>query len=185
MSNSMITEIVISNAMKQLMSLKSFNDISVNDIINESGISRKTFYYHFLDKYDVVNRIFKTDVVDSILDITTLDNCDASLKLCQYIYDNKIFYTNAVNVTGKNCFIEYLNKLTRLQVEKLTNQSCKSRIIDTADKDFMIDFFYNAFVGVLITWINSGMKDSPEVIVKRWKTITDKSLENYVNIMAK
>jgi hypothetical protein len=58
-------------------------------------------------------------------------------------------------------------------------------MIDKDDKEFMIDFFYNAFVGVFTTWIISGMKDVPEVVVKRWKAITDKSLENYVKIMAK
>ena len=176
----------IADSMKQLMKSKPFDDISVNDIINKCGVSRKTFYYHFFDKYDVVNWIFKTDVVDSILESTTLDNwADGSSKLCRYIYDNRTFYTNAVNVTGKNSFKEYLNNLTRMQVEKLTAQACGSRIVDKADKDFMIDFFYNAFIGVLTTWINGGMKDTPELIVKRWKTIADKSLENYVEVMAK
>lgn len=186
MSTAMITEMAIVSAMKQLMQFKSFNNISIKDIINECGVSRKTFYYHFRDKYDVVNWLFKTDIFDTVLDSTTLENwADGSLKLCQYIYNNKAFYTNAINVTGKNSFKEYLNTLTRLQVEKLTTQACRNRIVGEADKEFMIDFFYNAFVGILITWINDEMKDTPEVIVNRWKTLTDKSLENYVNVMAK
>jgi probable dihydroxyacetone kinase regulator len=186
MPSAKITQTVIANAMKQLMKVKPFDDISVNDIIKECGISRKTFYYHFKDKYDVVNWIFNTDVVDSILESTTLDNwADGSLKLCRYIYDNRAFYTNAVNVAGQNSFIEYLSNLTRLQVEKLSAQACGNLTVDQEDKDFMIEFFYNAFVGVFTTWINSGMKDTPETIVKRWKAIADKSLENYVKAMAK
>lgn len=186
MSNTRITQTAIANAMKQLMKIKAFNDISVKDIIDQCGVSRKTFYYHFFDKYDVVNWIFKTEVVDSILESTTLESwVEGSLKLCRYIYDNRAFYRNAVNVTGKNSFIEYLSNLTRLQVEKLSDQACGNRTVDKEDKEFMIDFFYNAFIGVLTTWINSGMKDTPEIIVKRWKAIADKSLENYVNIMAK
>jgi probable dihydroxyacetone kinase regulator len=186
MSNANITQAAIANSMKQLMKIKPFNDISVSDIINNCGISRKTFYYHFKDKYDVVNWIFNTDVVDSILESTTLDNwAEGSLKLCRYIYDNREFYTNAINVAGQNSFTEYLNNLTRLQVEKLSMQACGKYTVDKDDKEFMIDFFYNAFIGVFTTWINSGMKDTPEVIVRRWKTIADKSLENYVKAMAK
>lgn len=186
MPSAKITQTAIANAMKQLMKVKPFDDISVNDIIKECGISRKTFYYHFKDKYDVVNWIFNTDVVDSILESTTLDNwADGSLKLCRYIYDNRTFYTNAVNVAGQNSFIEYLSNLTRMQVEKLSTQACGNRAVDQNDKDFMIEFFYNAFIGVFTTWINSGMKDTPETIVKRWKAIADKSLENYVEVMAK
>ncbi|MDV3429674.1 MAG: TetR/AcrR family transcriptional regulator C-terminal domain-containing protein [Bacillota bacterium] len=186
MPNANITRAAIANSMKQLMKIKPFNDISVNDIIKESGISRKTFYYHFKDKYDVVNWIFYIDVVDSILESTTLDNwAEGSLKLCRYIYDNRKFYTNAVNVTGQNSFTEYLNNLTRLQVEKLSVQACGNCTMDKDDKEFMIDFFYNAFIGVFTGWINSGMKDTPEVIVRRWKAISDKCLENYVKVMAK
>jgi AcrR family transcriptional regulator len=47
MPSAKITQTVIANAMKQLMKVKPFDDISVNDIIKECGISRKTFYYHF------------------------------------------------------------------------------------------------------------------------------------------
>lgn len=186
MSTMGITQTAIANTMKQLMKSRAFNDISVNDIINECGISRKTFYYHFKDKYDVVNWIFRTDVVDSILESTTLENwAEGSLKLCRYIYDNCAFYTNAVNITGQNSFIDYLNNLTRLQVEKLSAMACGNFTIDDADKEFMIDFFYNAFVGVLSKWVKGGMKDPPEIIVGRWKAIADKSLENYVKIMSK
>lgn len=186
MPNAQMTQMAIINAVKQLMKVKSFHDISVNDIIKECSISRKTFYYHFLDKYDVVNWIFKIEIVDSILESTTLDKwTDGSLKLCQYIYDNRTFYTNVVNVAGQNSFIEYLNNLTRLQVEKLSIQACGDRTMDKDDKEFMIDFFYNAFIGVFTTWINNGMKDVPEAIVKKWSAITDKSLENYVKIMTK
>jgi probable dihydroxyacetone kinase regulator len=186
MPNAKITQTAIANAVKQLMKAKPFNDISVNDIIKECGVSRKTFYYHFLDKYDVVNWIFNSEVVDGVLESTTLDNwADGSLTLCRYIYDNRIFYTNAITVTGQNSFIECLNNLTRLQIEKLSVEACGNRTIDKDDKEFMIDFFYNAFVGVLTSWINSGMQEVPEIIVKKWKAITDKSLENYIKIMAK
>jgi probable dihydroxyacetone kinase regulator len=186
MPNAKITQTAIANAVKQLMKAKPFNDISVNDIIKECGVSRKTFYYHFLDKYDVVNWIFNSEVVDGVLESTTLDNwADGSLTLCRYIYDNRIFYTNAITITGQNSFIECLNNLTRLQIEKLSVEACGNRTIDKDDKKFMIDFFYNAFVGVLTSWINSGMQEVPEIIVKKWKAITDKSLENYIKIMAK
>ncbi|MFB6466764.1 TetR/AcrR family transcriptional regulator C-terminal domain-containing protein [Cytobacillus sp. Hz8] len=186
MANAKMTETAIANAMKKLMKVKPFSDISVNDIIKECDVSRKTFYYHFRDKYDVINWIFNTDVVDSILESTTLNNwADGSLKLCRYIYENRTYYTNVVNIVGQNSFIEYLKNLTRLQVEKLSTQACGHLKIDKDDKDFMIEFFYNAFVAVFTTWIKSGMKDTPELIVKRWKAIADKSLENYVKIMAK
>lgn len=59
MSNANITKEAIANTMKQLMEETPFDHITTADIINRCGISRKTFYYHFQDKYDLVNWIFQ------------------------------------------------------------------------------------------------------------------------------
>lgn len=186
MPNSKITKSIISDAMKQLMKEKLFSDISVSDIINRCSISRKTFYYHFADKYDVVNWIFYTEMFDSILESTTLENwIEGSIKFCSYMYNNKKFYTNALSVNGQNSFTEYLNNLTRMQVEKLCTEACGNKSINKDDKSFMIDFYYSAFIGILTAWIKNGMKDSPELIVKRWKAMSDKTLENYIIAMKK
>lgn len=44
--------------MKKLMEKKPFSKISVGDICEDCGMNRKSFYYHFRDKYDLVNWIF-------------------------------------------------------------------------------------------------------------------------------
>ena len=41
--------------MKKLMKEKPFAKISVIDICEGCGMNRKSFYYHFKDKYDLVN----------------------------------------------------------------------------------------------------------------------------------
>ena len=43
--------------MKELMKRKSLEKITVSDIVQNCGLNRQTFYYHFQDKYDLVNWI--------------------------------------------------------------------------------------------------------------------------------
>jgi len=182
MSNSIITKSAIACAMKQLMQKIPFDRISTVDIVKKCGISRKTFYYHFQDKYDLVNWIFSIEIIDGILRSTTLDNwMEGSIKLCCYVRDNKAFYTNAINANGQNCFIKFLYNLTEKQITMLCKEACSQRIMATDDLKFLIDFYYNAFIGVFTAWIKSDMKDSPEIIVRRWICVVDKSLEHYVN----
>ena len=181
MSNGTITKQAIAAVMKELMQNIPFDHISTGNIIEKSNISRKTFYYHFKDKYDLVNWIFKSEIMDDILESTTLNNWqEGSLKLCRYVQGNRAFYTNAINTTGQNCFIKYLYNLTEKQITSLCKEACKEKAIAADDLKFIIDFYYNAFVGVFLTWINNDMKDSREVIVNRWKYAVDENLERFI-----
>ena len=184
MSNANITKDAIANAMKQLMEEVPFDHITNADIIERCGISRKTFYYHFQDKYELVNWIFSVEVIDGILKNTTIDNlAECYLNLCHYIQDNKIFCTNALNASGQNCFIQFLYGYVEKQINILCKDAIDEKILSSDDIKFLIDYYYYAFIGVFKTWVNSDMKDSPELMVKRWVSLVSKNLEHYICAM--
>ncbi len=181
MPSANITKKVIADGIKHLMQTIPFDRITTADIIAESGISRKTFYYHFRDKYDVVNSIFTSEILDSILESTSFENwLEGSYKFCHYIKENQVFYTNAVNASGQNCFIKFLRKLTEKQVYKLCNDAIDRQVLSKDDYDFLVEFYYHAFIGVFTLWVRQDMKETPERIVDRWAGVTNKSLENYI-----
>lgn len=49
------TETKILEAFNRLVCTGDFEQLTVNDIVMEAGVSRATFYRHFKDKYDVMN----------------------------------------------------------------------------------------------------------------------------------
>ena len=57
MSDSNFTKNALAQSMKNLMRRRPFEKISVSDICVECGINRKSFYYHFRDKYDLVRKM--------------------------------------------------------------------------------------------------------------------------------
>lgn len=54
-ADSNLTKRALAAAMKELMEQMPFSKISVSDIAEQCGMNRKSFYYHFKDKYDLVN----------------------------------------------------------------------------------------------------------------------------------
>ena len=60
---SKITKIAMAQALKKLLILKDLDKITINDISNDCGINRQTFYYHFRDIYDLLEWIFSNEVV--------------------------------------------------------------------------------------------------------------------------
>lgn len=45
------------NGFMRLIKQKDFSDITISDITQEAEINRSTFYYHFVDKYDLIDVI--------------------------------------------------------------------------------------------------------------------------------
>ena len=50
-----LTKDHILSTFNRLLREYQFEDISIKMIIDSSGVSKSTFYRHYLDKYDVIN----------------------------------------------------------------------------------------------------------------------------------
>ncbi|KRN30499.1 TetR/AcrR family transcriptional regulator [Weissella halotolerans] len=55
-----LTDQKIKEAFIQLIEEVGFNKLTISDIARQAGISRGTFYVHYVDKYDLLNKIEDT-----------------------------------------------------------------------------------------------------------------------------
>lgn len=53
------TDKAITNALISLLKVKSFEKITVQDILDETPVTRATFYAHFQDKYEIAERMLE------------------------------------------------------------------------------------------------------------------------------
>ena len=53
-------------ALTRLLKQKDFETISVSDIAKEAGINRGTFYLHYIDKFDMVDKLID-EILQNIL----------------------------------------------------------------------------------------------------------------------
>ena len=51
---SQTTKRALAQSLKKLLQTKPLSKITINDIAEDCGVSRMTFYYHFADIYDLV-----------------------------------------------------------------------------------------------------------------------------------
>ena len=55
---SSITKIALADSLKKLLHVKTLDKITVKDIVEDCGVNRQTFYYHFHDIYDLLGWFF-------------------------------------------------------------------------------------------------------------------------------
>jgi len=162
LADSQITKRVLAEAMKSLMAQVPLAKISVGDIAERCGVNRQTFYYHFKDKYDLVNWIFYTDTIQYIGVLTHKDTWAGALEqLCLYMQANKRFYMNALSTTGQNSFPEYLTQYFHDLASVLYSGPLTRGIINKRQHAIISDYYTFAMVGIITKWAKEGMKDPP------------------------
>ena len=123
--------------------------ISVFDICEACEMNRKSFYYHFRDKYDLVNWIsdFEFFRTPEIADVNSpLDYIE---RLCVYLYANRSFYNRAFKIKGTNSFCEHFREQLSPVIAEL--------ISDNGDdmSDFRLDFYLDAYCGAFERWMRT------------------------------
>ena len=56
------TKTAIKEAFMTLLNKKPFDKITVKEIVEECGINRNTFYYHYEDIYDLLQAVLDDEV---------------------------------------------------------------------------------------------------------------------------
>ena len=54
---------IIANSLLSLNESQSLDSITIKQILEDTGISRQTFYNHFVDKNDLIQSIYDTKIV--------------------------------------------------------------------------------------------------------------------------
>lgn len=166
MPDSHLTKNALSTAMKKLMDKYPMEKIKISDIVEQCSMNRQSFYYHFKDKYDLVNWIFYTEFIESIQ--KSLDKPAGEIidKICEFFYENRSFYSNALRVTGQNSFSEYfvevLHPIIHSQLEEI--------IKDDPNHDFYATFFADAIRVSITRWLLEGAKMPPQKFAELLKT---------------
>jgi probable dihydroxyacetone kinase regulator len=176
MSDSNITKLALANSLKGLMAKNAFSRICVSDIVENCGLTRQAFYYHFKDKYDLMNWIYYTETARLISSYNTVEHwMDGLVDLCNYMRQNKAFYINALNTTGQNSFQEYLHDYIR-DISISIIENLQNAEFEEEKWGFITEFISTAFVGMIVRWANKGMKEEPAEYVTKIRSIFDGSI---------
>ena len=166
--SSLTTKKAISYALKDLLKTNPFSKITINDIAASCNINRQTFYYHFLDKEDLVEWICKEEIG------SVLDNQDTikswqekflsifALMLKEKNFIINIYHSVSLEILRKNLY-EMIYPIIYSEIE----EQVKEKNLTKQDKVFIANFYKYAFVSIVLEWIGKGMEEDAEIIVNK------------------
>ena len=166
MSEAAVTKKIIADGFKVLMEKKPFEKITISDITDSCGLNRQTFYYHFQDKYDLLNWIFSEEIILPFTMELSFDNWSRKLlDLLYTINNNSRFYINALRTSYSTEFKEHIHKESARVFVDVIEDIAGKNTVTLDDKRFIAEFFSYGITGSVVAWVDNGMKDDPETIV--------------------
>ena len=156
----------MADALKDLSEDMPFAKISIGDICRHCNMSRKTFYYHFKDKEDLVNWIFETEFIENARKNTYASVWDAVEDLLEYFYRNRSFYRKILFLEGRNSFAFYFNEL----IYSVFVEQLQTILQNPAVKESQINFVADGMVCMLKRWLSGADCTPPDAFIDEIKS---------------
>ncbi len=165
---SQITKRALEQSLKNLLLKKPLNKITINDIAEDCGINRMTFYYHFQDIYDLIEWSCLEDARRALEEKKTIDTWQQGfIQIFCAVRDNKPFIMNVYHCVDREQVEKYLKPLTDNLLMNVVEDQSAGMTVRQEDKEFIARVFSYVFVGLMLDWIKDDMKEDPETIVEK------------------
>jgi AcrR family transcriptional regulator len=167
----------IKKAVIELMSEKNFDDITIQEISDKANVSRGTIYLHYLDKYDLLDKLI-AEHIEELRDIcqsaSDLEFIEANLPWFEYLERHYLFFSTMLASKGapsfRSQFLEFLIEEFKDEVDvaKGKNQGLNENII--------LQFIVTSYVGIVEWWFKNGMPYPPRVMAEQVGILLERNL---------
>ena len=175
---------LLAESLKELAVTRPIDKITIKEITDKAQVIRPTFYNHFQDKYEVVERIIKDEILQPIRPLLQNDMIDESMILIfTNLQKEKEFYTKLAKTTGQNSFEEIVRKcveelLLEFMISKTGEKVVKDRWLTPA---MIAKYYAQSMTFVVMNWIQSGMPLSPKEIAEVYDYIITRSMQDIID----
>ena len=144
----------IEKAFVKLLQTRQIGEISVSDLVKETGLNRRTFYANYVDIFDLADKVrekLEREFSDLFADYDYFNEHSGALKMFKHIKDNQLFYRTYFKLCYDEKHLIYTYDPARVKKEQM-DENLK----------YHIEFFRNGLNAIIKLWLAGGCKESPE-----------------------
>lgn len=179
------TRRLLKQGLAELMQKKEFKDITVRDITDRMDLNRGTFYLHYTDTYDLLQRL-ESDVLEDVqamIDEHSPEADSSSLApvfepILDYVVENRdICYALFINNATSN----FMEKVQTLIYENGVSILHKRFSSVPDDKlEYLMSFITYGLLGLVKQWFGGGMTLPKRDIVAMADKLVTASAERFM-----
>ena len=156
----MKTEHRLAEALKEMMSQMSLDEISVTALVKKCHVNRQTFYYHFHDIYDLLTLVFLDEKIPNI------EQAKSIKQMLSYMYDyyrsNKSFIDATINSACHDLFEEFIYNATYKTILRIIGDQKDSKKLTPNDRKLIARFYSQAYSRTAVYYLSTYKNTSFE-----------------------
>lgn len=175
------TKMNITQSFIKLLKLKPINKVTVKEICEMSEINRATFYKHYLDVYDLLDKI-EAQYLNELTEVLNSKGTNTPKDILTFIMvsfkSEEEMYTAVFSQNGDPTFpskvLEMCNYIRQIQ-----NHMDKKINLSTEQKAWVYQFVANGCNGILNKWISGGMKEPISEVAEFADKLIESTMSNF------
>jgi AcrR family transcriptional regulator len=167
----------IETALVQLLAKKNFETITVREVTEQANVNRSTFYLHYQDKYDLLNKIVEAHITQletlcqSVSDLTFEE---ANYVWFDYFDRHRLFFSTMLATQSADYFRSRFLQLVREELQDEVDVIGGTN--DGLDQALVIQFLASALVGVVEWWMKSETRLPAPAIARQTGLLMDRNV---------
>lgn len=176
----------LAESFKTLACQMPVEKITIKQITDKAGVIRPTFYNHFEDKYNLLEWILITDIVNPAMPLLNAGMIKEALILIFHnMQKDKDFYIHISKLEGQNSFRSMVEQgialvLCSMLVDRMGTKKPINRWLTA---EHISEFYTQSIIYILMSWIQDGMKIPPEELAEVFDFISSRSLSDVLEDM--
>lgn len=173
------TKKVIQDAFLEILKEKPVAKITVKEVCDKAEINRGTFYKHYQDCYDLLEKIEDEGLrgfENMLASIEATGVQPALVAILNTLRNNSQLIQNLMEPIGEQRFIRRLAGCCFLYMEKWLGPTTVSDSA-IAKRDAGFTFLAGGSSSVIEWWLRGGMKEPPEEIAALISTLSESVVE--------
>lgn len=153
------TKQAIRNSFVKLLNEKPLNQITVRDIVDDCGVNRNTFYYHFQDIPQLIETIVEEETQRIIREYPAIESIEGCLNaVIDFAIKNRKAVLHIYHSINRDIYEQYQWRVCEHVVRVYLNGILSGRRVSEQDRKLLIDYLKCVCFGLTMGWLEEGMK---------------------------
>lgn len=172
------TKEMLAESLMKLLARRTLDKITIQDIVDDCGYNRQTFYYHFHDIYDLIDWIFAAQTQELIEKCRACGSLDVGVEaVIAYMRENRRLILNILrSVNGEKLLDNLYRSAQSIVLSALENHPGVQEL-SAEYRGLVAEAFKYALAGLLIDWMRAGIPEDRVNKVRTMKAVYIGALE--------
>lgn len=176
------TKQAIRNSFMKLLNERPVSQITVKDIVEDCGINRNSFYYHYQDIPSLIEEIILKEIDEIIRQHPTVDSLEEGLDVAaSFAIQNRRAVLHLYHSANRDLFEQHLWRICEYVVDTYISTAFADSPIEATDKSILIRYYKWVCFGAVMDMLRGGMKDDIQAFYYRMGQLKKGMLEEMVN----